>query len=256
MGIGTEAYSYFCNCRLIDEGAFMSMRNHRSPGDVAVRRACLKEVDRRMGISYRTYSNAWWAAAIWNAGAVFNVWSRTQQWGIALFFAPFFQERGSSYGIAAIGGLAGAIILCCLLFALRIFIFQWGRCFEDWTGRIPAIGFITLHQGYLIPIIKSIGLVVVIGFPLAGQIHFADKFLSGTSELIADGIHANNWKSHLMKFVSPLSACRDYKYDGRDSFAYCEFYEPWAVCFFAVLSFIVAAWTVHSLLRRPKGAAR
>src|SRR5216684_6577491 len=88
---------------------------------------CLKDVDKQLGVSRQVYSGAWWALAIWNACAVFNIWSRTQQWGFSFPLAPDFEKTAGPYAVAAIGGLLGAVILWLVLFTLRFYALQWGR---------------------------------------------------------------------------------------------------------------------------------
>jgi len=221
----------------------------RLEGAVATQRRCLDEVDKRLGVSRQIFSGIWWTVAFWNACAVFNIWSRTQQWGFALPFAPDFEKTATPYAIAAIGGLVGGPILWFTLLALRFHALQWGRCSAHWHGRIPTVWpqVEAARNGQLIPLIQGIGLAVTIGFPLAGQVHFADKFLVGTSRDVTGAIYAGNWHDHLMKWISPVSACRDFIYDNRDSFAYCEFYEPWAVCIFAVVSFFISTMALHAV---------
>jgi hypothetical protein len=161
---------------------------------VSRRQKCMKEVDQRLGITGTSYSRLWWAIGIWNACATFNIWSRTQQWGFAIPLAPDFEKFGSSYGVAAIGALAGSVFLWYILLSFHFYVSRWGRCSVDRSGRIPAVGFISVHHGRLTATILCISLVVVIAFPLAAQVHFVDKFLSGGSELIKDGLFANNCK--------------------------------------------------------------
>jgi hypothetical protein len=210
---------------------------------------CLKEVDKRLGVSRRTYAGIWWALALWNSCAVFNIWSRTQEWGIALPLAPDFGKTATPYAVAAIGGLFGALTLWLVLIMLQFYAVQWGRCSDQWRGRIPAVGTQVepFEKGQLIPVIQCTALAVAIIFPLAGQVHFVDKFLGGTSRVAAGGVYANDWRGHLMNWISPASACRDFTYDGQDGFSYCEFFEPWALCIFAVISFLFAATALRAV---------
>ncbi len=127
--------------------------------DVEAYQRCLQEADARLGISRSAYSSVWWLFALWNACAVFNVWSRTQQWGFALPLAPDFEKSSTAYAVASIGSIGGAILLCLLLLTLNYHIQQWGRCSSKWTDKVPQISFIAARQGQLIPLLQAAGLL-------------------------------------------------------------------------------------------------
>jgi hypothetical protein len=225
------------------------LANHTERSEQLAINRCLENVDRRLGVSRRFYATGWWALALWNVAAVFNVYSRTQQWGFALPLAPDFKEVPSTYGVAAIGALTGAVLLWIVLGVLWFYARQWGRCFGSWTGRIPSPSAEVnwSSRGRLVPFIQAATLVIVIGFPLVGQVHFADKFLAGTSTVIGNGVHAVGWRDHLLKWVPRSQACADFIYDGKENFAYCEFYEPWAVTIFVALSFFATGAVVYGI---------
>ena len=207
---------------------------------------CLQDVGLRLGVSRNGYAVAFWATAVFSAALTFNVYSRTQQWHFNLPFAPSFEEP-SFYGVAAIGTFAGGALLLIVIAMLCIYADQWGRCYRTWVGRVPSfsveIG--PSAAGSLLPVIHAVALVIVVGFPLVGQIHFVDKFVAGSATTKAGELHAG-WRDHLFKWV-PFGECGNFVYDGKDGLAFCEFYEPWAVVIFSLATFVAAAFVLYRL---------
>jgi hypothetical protein len=219
--------------------------------DHSATKTCLDEVDHRLGFARRPYALAFWAFSVFSTSVTFNIYSRTQQWGFNLPFAPDFEGVGTTYGVAAFGGFGGGALFLIVLSMLYVYADQWGRCYNSWVGRVPSFSaeIKSSAAGTFLPIIHGAALAIIVGVPLVGQAHFVDKFLAGLSTMTTTGaVHARNWKDHLFQWVAPWE-CTDFVYDGRQHFAYCELYEPWALVVFAAAIFVVAGAVIFSVFR-------
>ncbi len=57
----------------------------------------IAEIDMQVGISRVWFSGIWWTLAAWVTSAIFNVYSRTQQFKFALPWAPDFKDAATPY---------------------------------------------------------------------------------------------------------------------------------------------------------------
>jgi hypothetical protein len=208
----------------------------------------MDRIDKQVGISRVWFGVIWWTIAAWVASAIFNIYSRTQQFKFALPWAPDFKDAATPYGVAAIGVIAGAPLFWMVALGLRYYALRWGSIAGGWPERVPTVSKdLTIDPNRPFPrLIQALILVIAILVPLVGQCHFVDKFLSGES--LRMGSHfANSWHEHLFQPLGVGDACSKFTYDGMGSFAFCEFYEPWVVVLFTGFSFVLAALSMHAV---------
>jgi hypothetical protein len=204
------------------------------------------------GVPVLWYSSVWWVIAVWNASFVFNVWAKTQQFGFALPGAPDFKDTATPYAVAAIGGIGGAVLLSIVAVGLWYYAVQTRGTSSGWLGRIPSVAkdISPPHKGTLSAIVQLFVLIVTVLFPVSGQLHFVDKYLSGRSTHIDNSTYADSWRGHLLAWTD--NACTNYIYDGKPSASYCEFYEPWVVVICALVSVTLAALAVLAVFRSSR----
>jgi len=203
------------------------------------------------GIPLAWYCTAWWTVAVWNAAFVFNVLARTQQFGFAFPLAPDFGNAATPYAVAAVGGMGGAVLLSIVAVGYAM---HAGRTADGWPRRIPTVAneIDPATGGTLVVLVRVLILLLTLAFPAAMQVHFVDKYLSGTSTYLDGRLYANSWTGHLLTW--PAHPCHDFAYDGKPSAAYCEFYEPWAVVICAIISIGFTFLALRSVfLRHGRG---
>jgi hypothetical protein len=190
----------------------------------------------------RWYASAWWTVAVWNAIFQFNVLARTQQYGFALPLAPDFSKTLTPFAVASIGGVAGGLLLAGVSVGLWYHAFRVRIIGGNWVRRVPVIS--QGIEGRPLATLQVFVLLVSIAFPIAMQLHFVDKYLSGTSTHLGV-LYANSPWGHLS--VWPPHGCHSYVYDGLQQAAYCEFFEPWAVVLCAMLGILAAGYSVWTV---------
>src|SRR5580692_697653 len=127
-----------------------------------------------------TLSKIWSFLALTLLYFTLNVWSLTQQWQLSFPGNPFREGNltpfsATLYGIPVCSAL---IILLCIttnLYAAR------ARS-KVWAGRWPKLLNISLNVAKPeARAMQAISLLVFLGIPTVGLLHFGNKFLHGTA---------------------------------------------------------------------------
>lgn len=172
-----------------------------------------------------------------------NFWSYSQQWRVELpSLVKFNAEIGSGQRLTHAAAIYGMLLLgppLLLLLSLTA-AYAHRHTKERRSFRIPKIsGFGTdpgTRAGCRIQIATAL---ILLGIPLAAQIHFFLKFINGTAQKDNVSITGINH----FRFDSATAFDGGFRYD---TVSYFPFIEPWL---FAGLELAIAALAVQALRR-------